>query len=49
MVIGWFTTWILSGIPLVLGVAIWALVEFIMILVGASPFDRNAAGLPLQK
>lgn len=47
--IGFFTSFVLIGIPVMIGVSIWALVEFIMILVGSSPFDRDATGRPLSR
>lgn len=56
---GWFVGSILSvtlilaviGLPLLLiasGVSIWIFIEFIMLLIGANGYDRDAQGNPLQ-
>ncbi|MCS4490752.1 NINE protein [Corynebacterium sp. ES2794-CONJ1] len=46
---GIVTSFILIGIPIVFGVAVWAFVEFILILVGASTFSHDADGISLAK
>lgn len=44
---GWATSFFVIGIPFVIAVQIWAFVEFVLILLGASIFDRDARGVPL--
>lgn len=45
---GYLTAIILIGVPVIFAVAIWAFVEFIMILVGSSGYDVDARGVPLD-
>lgn len=47
--IGLATFWLIIGFLPLMAVGIWAFVEFIMILMGASPFDRDAKGIPLSR
>ncbi|WP_448851486.1 TM2 domain-containing protein [Corynebacterium sp. 335C] len=46
--LGVVTSFILVGFALLIGLAIWVLVEFVMLLVGAGTYDRDARGIPLQ-
>ena len=45
---GFITSLILIGVFILFGVAIWAFVEFIMILAGAESYKRDANGVPLS-
>ncbi|HIW96335.1 MAG TPA: TM2 domain-containing protein [Candidatus Corynebacterium gallistercoris] len=47
-IVGYVTTLLLFGFAIVIGVAIWAFVEFVMILVGSGTFARDARGIPLS-
>lgn len=46
---GLLTFWLIIGFLPLIAAGIWAFVEFIMILMGASPFDRDARGIPLSR
>ncbi|WP_295627738.1 TM2 domain-containing protein [uncultured Corynebacterium sp.] len=46
--IGWATAILLIGFVFLAAVGLWAFIEFIMLLVGASPYDRDSEGYPLQ-
>lgn len=47
--IGVFTSWLLIGFLFIFVVGIWAFIEFILILVGNSPYDRDSQGVPLKR
>ncbi|MEJ5998788.1 TM2 domain-containing protein [Corynebacterium sp. H130] len=49
MAVGLVTSLIFVGLFICMAVGIWALVDFIMILAGSSPYDRDAKGVPLQR
>jgi len=44
--VGWATCWIIIGIPLLIGVWVWGLIEGILILVGS--MNTDAQGQPLR-
>ena len=46
-IFGWATSILLIGIPILLAVYIWSMVEFIMILLGAGPYFEDGDGYPL--
>lgn len=46
---GYILSLVVVGIFLIIGVGIWVLVDFIMILMGSSPYDRDNNGVPLQR
>jgi len=45
-IVGWVLSFIIIGIPIVIGVGIWGLVEGILILVGS--MNADAQGQPLK-
>lgn len=47
-IVGWITAILLVGFFLVIGVSIWAFVEFILILVGSGSYAYDANGRRLQ-
>ena len=49
MVIGLVTSIIVIGGLVVAAVALWGFVEFIMIIIGAGGYDKDAAGMPLKR
>ena len=49
MVIGLVTAIIVIGGLVVAAVALWGFVEFIMIIIGAGGYDKDAAGMPLKR
>lgn len=46
--IGLATSIILVGFVFLVAVGLWVFIEFIMILIGANGYDRDAEGYPLQ-
>ena len=42
-IVGWGTCWLLIGIPLIVGVWIWALVDFIIAVAGAAKDNEGKA------
>ncbi|QGU01898.1 TM2 domain protein [Corynebacterium kalinowskii] len=48
-ILGLFTAWLIIGFFILMAIGIWVLVEFVMILAGSSPYDRDANGVPLTK
>ena len=48
-ILGWATFWFLLGFAFWAIVGIWVLIEFIMIIVGAGDYDKDARGVPLAK
>lgn len=48
-VLGWLTSWIFGlGFILIAVVGIWAIVEFVMILIGSGKFATDSRGVPLD-
>ena len=43
------TSWLYIGGFTALGLGIWVLIEFIMIIAGAGGYDKDAKGIPLKK
>lgn len=46
--VGWATVWFLLGIPLLIGVWIWKIVDFVLIIVGNGQYAHDFQGVPLQ-
>ncbi|MEA5153198.1 NINE protein [Raineyella sp.] len=47
-IVGWITAGIVVGFILVFAVAVWAFVEFILILVGSGSYATDGDGHPLR-
>ncbi len=47
-IVGWITAIFLVGFLLIIGVSVWAFIEFIMILVGSGSYAYDANGRRLQ-
>ena len=46
--VGYATAIILVGIVLIFAVAVWAFVEFVIILIGSEPYVRDGNGIPIR-
>ena len=46
---GIITSFLFIGVIPMAAVSIWTFIEFIMLLIGSSPYDRDGQGFPLQK
>lgn len=47
-IVGWITSLLLIGIFFIIGVSIWAFIEFILILVGSGSYAYDVSGRRLQ-
>ncbi|WP_459588000.1 TM2 domain-containing protein [Corynebacterium camporealensis] len=48
-ILGMLTVWFIVGALLLFPLYIWVIVEFIMLIVGANGYDRDARGIPLSR
>lgn len=46
MLFGCMTFWLLIGFVPIMIVSVWAFVDFIMLILGTPPYDRDANGMP---